>query len=206
MNLTDWIKNPNDINAGRELYKEYGNDPAIYKVLCVRDSTGLKKVLFAELSKVAALKFSYENEKLKFQVDSITELSPELKELESYRIKLYKKTEHLKFELNTCDKKERRCELAHAILDNFDEINAIWAKIDFFKKNKRMPDPEPDPEEITETDPIKLVRMLTNLRSNISKYKNKPDLADKLKLALKQKSIIEEKLYGAKVDNGTKKG
>lgn len=196
--LKDWIKNPTDINEGRCLYAWYGDKPALYKVILAKNSPGILKVLFNELSKVAAIEFSRENTKLQQQVDSITELSTELKELESYRIKLYKKTEHLKFELNTYPPKARSCELAHAILDNFDEINAIWAKIDFFKKNKRMPDPEPDPEEIIETDPVALFRMLTNLRSNISKYKNRPDFADKLKLALKQKSIIEEKLYGGK--------
>src|SRR4051812_1420428 len=136
MTLTEWIKNPSDITTGRNLYKENCTNAALYKVLCCRDSPGILKLLFNELSQVAAVKFVQENAKLQKQVDSITELSPELKALEQERIKLYKITEQYKFELGACENKDRRCELAHAILDNFDKINEMWGKIDYFQANK----------------------------------------------------------------------
>jgi hypothetical protein len=198
MNLAEWTKNPDDISAGLNLFRENITNAALFKVLSKRDSPAVRARLYKEICAVAGVKAIQENEQLQKQIDSITELSPELKELEKHRIRLYKESEHLKFELNICEKKERRCTIAHQILKNFNDINEIWAKIDYFQKNKCMPGPDPDPEEITETDPVQLHKMLMNVRANISKAKNKPDKVKKLNMWEKQREQIEKKLENKK--------
>jgi TRAP-type uncharacterized transport system substrate-binding protein len=192
--LIDWIKYPNDIQAGREHFRQHVKKAALYKVLCNKDTVAIRCRLVTELKAVAGEMALQEVKQLERQLDKLEPLPDELKHLEIRKSEIWRESQALKVELNFSDSKERRCEIAHKILDNFDEINDIWSIINHWHKTKTLPVPAPDPEEITETDPIKLYKMRNNLRANISKAKVRPDKIAKLRVWEKQLVEVENRL------------
>jgi hypothetical protein len=192
---TDWIKNPVDINFGREFYKPHCKNAALYKLLSCRDSPGVRRFLLTEISRIMAVESSSQAIELRTTIERDKDNLPmELKPLDVEWKKMYKEASYLQQQLSFVIDKDDRCKKAHQILYLFDQISLIWNRMDHFRKNNKFPDPLPDPAVITETDPLKLKGMLLNLRANISKAKNKPDKLEKLKIWEIQKKQLEEKL------------
>jgi hypothetical protein len=192
MNIIDWIHNPQDITIGRALFKEQIRNAALYKVFSTRDSEAIRARLVKELRTIAGDQALKEVRKMERELEKAEPLPDELKPLEQRKSEIWRESQALKVELNFCDNKERRCELAHKILNNFDEINEIWAKINNWHKTKTLPTPPPDPEVISETNPVKLIKIRNNLRANISKVRNKPDKIEKFRLLQRQLEQVEK--------------
>jgi hypothetical protein len=199
MTLTDWIRYPNDIKAGRELFRQHVKKAALYKVLAMRDSVTIRCRMIAELKAVAGELAMQEVKQLERKLENTESLPPELKPLEIRKSELWRESQALKVQLNFSDSKAERCQLAHTILNNFDEINEIWAVINNWHKTKTLPAAPKDPEVITETDPVKLIKMRNNLRSNISKAKVRPDWIEKLRIWEKQLVAVDKLLNTEKV-------
>lgn len=74
---------------------------------------------------------------------------------------------------------EERREAAFRILTiHEDELPLIYKERDYYRKHGHLPKVNTEAKEAYETDPFKMVKRQGNLRTYISKYKNKADRAD----------------------------
>jgi hypothetical protein len=105
---------------------------------------------------------------------NFNELPEQLKYEWQLRIKLFKEAEAHHYRLDTLTTNEQRKESVDLILANFNKIDELWDRLDYWGKHKIvLPEinKEEKPKEIT--DPIEMIKRRNNLRANISKGRKK---------------------------------
>lgn len=80
----------------------------------------------------------------------------------------------------------------HEILERRDEMDVIHEKLEFYQRYKKLPE-EIAIEKSLDDDAISLSNSLRNIRSNISKLKNK-NKPDELASLIKQRDMLERRL------------
>lgn len=125
------------------------------------------------------------------------QLPPELKLKYTRKGELYKQSVFLKVQMGFMTTDEKRYECAEKIVMNRQEIDGIWAELDYWAEHNQLM-PNFKKAVVKHVDEIKdraeLINRRNNLRSSISKNKNKPQKHEKVKHWRAELEIVEKKL------------
>ena len=109
---------------------------------------------------------------------NFNDLPEQLKYEWQLRIKLFKEVESHHYRLDTLQTKAERKKSVDIILQNFDKIDELWDRLDYWGKHGIvLPEVDPKTAKKTEiTDPLEMIKRRNNLRANISKGRKKLSL------------------------------
>lgn len=106
---------------------------------------------------------------------NFNDLPEQLKYEWQLRIRLFKEAESHHYRLDTFKTTVDRRRSVDIILQNFDKIDELWDRLDYWGKHKIVL-PEVDksaPKQTEITDPLEMIKRRNNLRANISKGRKK---------------------------------
>jgi hypothetical protein len=206
--IKDWLNSSKDYTLGTALYNVHSSNDAMKRMFAQGASPyRLQRLIDAmkELSKVLednptiAIAEAPKYEPVNVQTIQLPENAVP-QELDKYRpewLPLFMERNHLRARLRDTADEYERGRMAHRILELHDQCEKIWERRDFeLRTGEPMPLEEKKREPVT--DPKKLHRHVLNLRSYITKTKNKlkthPENANASKRLAQLESELKEAL------------
>lgn len=172
--INRWLQSERDYDEGVALYNKHGTNDTLKRVLSWGES-------------------SFNTDKLREELQAISEASEKKKRVVIYDpvpderksaelVVLYREQSMLHNQLKKSDDRKERYELAY-------RIEEIRLEIEDLLKGKVLLSPDQLPE-----NPMEMMKLLTNNRSYISKFKADPSKAAKVEFREKQNEAIEKRL------------
>lgn len=207
--VNQWLKDGADYFKGLQLFEQHSKNTALLSLFETGPGVFTSRKLREELvklsdsSKPAEKKYTAPvNESFKKfathvkpDID-ISSLPDELKQHNIRKGELYRKAAYLHSQLAIIPSDEERYKAAKTIIDSFNEINQIWAWLDYWHEHKKL-HPDLVPAEARKVFGMSEMKRMQNLRSYISRDANNEKKADKV--AKWKVELLElEALYNAK--------
>lgn len=135
---------------------------------------------------------------------NFNELPEQLKYEWQLRIKYFKEAESHHYRLDSLQTEAERKAAVDVILQNFDKIDELWSRLDYWGKHGIvLPDVDKKESKAQEiTDPLEMIKRRNNLRSNITKGRKKLSvLKDTQKIAELNQKIAHWEIEKDDLDN-----
>jgi hypothetical protein len=175
--IKSWLESCSDYNAGVKLLEHFSDNKFLIRILSKGPTPFNRDKLEEELQVILAStrsasgKGSAKKEKEKFSLPTARDydiLPEEIQQLVDAKNPLYKEMSHLHSQLTLLKTAEERSGPALRILDIDEQLRSIWAKLDYYEVNKKLPD-EPKVPSLENMSMKELVTRRNTLRTYLSR-------------------------------------
>lgn len=213
--IQKWLSGTRNFYVGAILYKKFGTDEALKKLLAGKPEPYLQKRLEDALSELLQKpKVVLQQPVAKQEAEEMPKSEDAILEaLRQEWIPLYQRMNYLRHEMDRFEGNDfeiiaKRKPLAIEVLELEQQCMRVWERREYYLKNGKLPEVKEKEESIPE-DPIALGKMIETLKRNIRRNKQLAEAhPDKTIYPLKVKQYeeqLQQILSKLKTDEGTKK-